>query len=124
MLFMILLWLLQFSIMTTAGGTSFYNYGWEPQLLETGFLAICLRDFLPQLGRRIPKSPPFPTTLWLFRWLCFRISLGAGLIKLRGDSCWTEKTCLYYHFETQPIPSPMSFFFHFLSKWTLKHAVD
>lgn len=121
---MFLLWLLYFSIITVASATSFYSYGWETQLLETGVLAMFLCDFLPQFGKRSKKSPPSPIIMWLFRWLCFRISIGAGLIKIRGDSCWTQKTCLYYHFETQPIPSPMSFVFHFLPKWALKHAVD
>jgi len=46
------------------------------------------------------------------------------LIKLRGSSCWQAKTCLWYHFETQPIPSPLSFLFHFLPKWMLSRAVD
>ena len=124
MIVMLSLWLLYFSIVTIAGGTSFYNYGWESQLLETGFLCIFLCDFFPQLGSRKRKSPPSPIILWLFRWLCFRISIGAGLIKIRGDSCWTEKTCLHYHFETQPIPSPLSFLFHFLPKWALTRAVD
>lgn len=32
-----------------------------------------------------------------------RISTGAGLIKVRGSSCWTDRTCLWYHFETQPM---------------------
>ncbi len=124
MVIMFALWLLYFSVVTVAGGTAFYNYGWESQLLETGFLCIFLCDFFPQLGPKPHKSPPSPVLLWLFRWLCFRISIGAGLIKIRGDSCWTDKTCLHYHFETQPIPSPMSFFFHFLPKWALTQAVD
>ena len=35
------LWLLDFSIVTVAqGATEFYSYGWECQLLETGFLFI------------------------------------------------------------------------------------
>ena len=65
-----------------------------------------------------------PIILWLLRWLCFRISLGAGLIKMRGGSCWAARTCLWYHFETQPIPSPLSFIFHFLPKPVLSWAVD
>ena len=118
---MLVLWLLYFTIITTAQSTStFYSYGWESQLLETGFLGIFLCDNF----KRHVKKPPSPIILWLFRWLCFRISMGAGLIKIRGDSCWTNKTCLYYHFETQPIPSPTSFIFHFLPKLALKHAVD
>jgi hypothetical protein len=39
--------------------------------------------------------------------------LGAGLIKLRGDSCWRDLTCLDFHYLTQPIPNPLSPWFHF-----------
>ena len=92
---MVLLWLLDFSLVTAADGSSFYQYGWESQLLETGILAVFLCH-----------GAPSPAVLWLFRWLCFRISMGAGLIKMRGGSCWEQRTCLYYHFETQPVPSP------------------
>mmetsp|Transcript_6789 Transcript_6789/g.13862 ORF Transcript_6789/g.13862 Transcript_6789/m.13862 type:complete len:594 (-) Transcript_6789:101-1882(-) len=136
-LIMSLLWLLDFTIVTLAEGTSFYSYGWESQLLETGFLSIWLCDLPTQRWRDGNKphfrglfmdaegpSPPSLAVLWLFRWLCARISIGAGLIKLRGGSCWKNKTCLYYHFETQPIPSPMSFIFHFLPKSVLRRAVD
>jgi hypothetical protein len=53
----------------------------------------------------------------------FRIMLGAGLIKLRGDACWTELTCLDYHFETQPIPNPLSPLFHDLPHGVLAFGV-
>src|SRR2546428_12572463 len=43
--------------------------------------------------------------------------LGAGLIKLRGDACWRELTCLIYHYETQPIPNPLSRVLHFMPPW-------
>jgi hypothetical protein len=52
--------------------------------------------------------------LWLYRWLLFRVEFGAGLIKLRGDRCWRDLTCLDYHHETQPLPGPLSWFFHHL----------
>src|SRR5262249_3572575 len=52
-----------------------------------------------------------------FRWLIFRIMFGAGLIKLRGDPCWRDLTCLYYHYETQPIPNPLSWWLHFRAHW-------
>lgn len=134
---LLMMWLLQFTIVTMAQHTSFYQYGWESQVLETGFLAIFLCD-LPsvtfQKGPLFlrPKMALLPTRqepvsriiLWLFKWLCFRISIGAGLIKIRGSSCWTQKTCLWYHFETQPIPSPLSFIFHFLPRNILSSAVD
>jgi len=35
---------------------------------------------------------------------------------LRGDPCWRNLTCLYYHHETQPMPGPLSWFFHHLPK--------
>src|SRR5207248_2795064 len=48
--------------------------------------------------------------------LLFRVEFGAGLIKLRGDPCWRDLTCLYYHHETQPMPNPLSWFFHHLPR--------
>jgi hypothetical protein len=39
---------------------------------------------------------------------------GAGLIKLRGDACWQDLTCMQYHYETQPVPNPLSWYFHYL----------
>ncbi len=52
--------------------------------------------------------------LLLLRWLLFRVEFGAGLIKMRGDDCWRKLTCLDYHHETQPMPGPLSWFFHHL----------
>ncbi|VEU37182.1 unnamed protein product [Pseudo-nitzschia multistriata] len=130
MALMVALWLSYFSIVTSAEMSSFYAYGWESQLLETGFLAIflCQNWLLPHrlAASDQPAAQPeaSPLVWYLFRWLCFRISIGAGMIKIRGDSCWTQKTCLLYHFETQPIPSPLSFVFHFLPQFVLKRAVD
>ena len=93
-------------------GQDWYGYGWEIQLLETGFLAAFLCPLLDP--RPFPRRAPPVAVIWLFRWLAVRIMLGAGLIKLRGDPCWRDLTCLYFHYETQPIPNPLSPFFHFL----------
>ena len=102
-------------------GQDWYGYGWEIQLLETGFLAIFLCPLFD--ARPFPRcEPPLPV-LWLFRWLIFRMMLGAGLIKLRGDPAWRDFTALYYHFETQPLPNPLSRWFHFLPKPTLRLGV-
>jgi hypothetical protein len=59
----------------------------------------------------------------LFRWLIFRIMLGSGLIKYRGDKIWRDGTALYYYFETQPIPGPLTRWFHFLPHALLKIGV-
>jgi hypothetical protein len=104
------MWILYMSIVHI--GQDWYGYGWEIQMLETGFLAIFLCPLLD--ARPFPLQPPPYAVIVLFRWLIVRIMLGSALIKLRGDSCWTDLTALYYHFETQPIPNPMSRWFHFL----------
>ncbi|HXF36023.1 MAG TPA: lipase maturation factor family protein, partial [Actinomycetota bacterium] len=54
---------------------------------------------------------------WLLRWLLFRLEFGAGLIKIRGDRCWRDLTCLFYHHETQPMLNPLSWYFHRLPRW-------
>ena len=101
------LWALYTSFVNV--GQAFYSFGWEIQLLETGFLAIFL---CPLVGwRRLAPVHPAPTlVMLLLRWLIFRIMLGAGLIKMRGDACWRELTCLVWHYETQPIPNPLAWY--------------
>jgi hypothetical protein len=100
-----LLWLLYLSIVNI--GQTWYAFGWESLLLEAGFLAIFLGN--------ADIAPP-AVTLLLMTWLVFRVEFGAGLIKWRGDRCWRELTCLYYHHETQPMPNPLSWFFHHLPR--------
>ncbi len=113
------LWFLYMSFVHV--GQDWYGYGWEIQLLETGFLSIFLCPLLD--GRPFPKSgPPLPIII-LFRCLTFRIMMGAGMIKIRGDEVWKNGTALYYHFETQPIPGPFSRWFHFLPRLFLKFGV-
>lgn len=116
---MLVLWALYMSFVHI--GQLWYSYGWETQILETGFLAAFLCPLLDP--RPFARSAPPVTVLWLYRWLIFRIMLGAGLIKLRGDSCWTDLTALYYHYETQPVPNPLSRLLHFAPHWFQKLGV-
>ncbi|PWI42747.1 lipase maturation factor family protein [Streptomyces sp. ICBB 8177] len=99
------MWALYLSIVNV--GQTWYGFGWESLLLETGTLAVLLGN--------AHTAPPVPV-LWLLRWLLFRLEFGAGLIKMRGDRCWRDLTCLYYHHETQPMPGPLSWFFHHLPR--------
>ncbi|MFJ6016784.1 lipase maturation factor family protein [Streptomyces sp. NPDC092952] len=98
-------WALYLSIVQV--GQTWYGFGWESLLLETGFLAVFLGT-----GH---TAPPV-LVLWLLRWVLFRVEFGAGLIKIRGDACWRKLTCLYFHHETQPMPGPLSWFFHRLPR--------
>jgi hypothetical protein len=107
------LWALYLSFVKI--GQDWYGYGWEIQLLETGFLAIFLCPLLE--ARPFPRLPPPAPVLWLYRWLIVRIMLGAGLIKLRGDPCWRDLSCLDHHYQTQPNPNPLSRALHFMPSW-------
>ena len=97
------LWALYVSIVNF--GQTFYSFGWESLLCEVGALAVFLGD---------ARTAPPVLVVFLMRWLLFRLEFGAGLIKLRGDRCWRDLTCLHYHHETQPMPNPLSWFFHHL----------
>ncbi|MEO6872161.1 MAG: lipase maturation factor family protein [Chthoniobacterales bacterium] len=114
-----ILWALYMSFVHV--GQVWYGYGWEAQLLETGFLGIFLCPLLD--GRPFPRRPPPLAIIWLFRLLIFRIMLGSGLIKIRGDASWRNLSALFYHFETQPMPNGLSRWFHFLPRAVLRGGV-
>jgi hypothetical protein len=118
-LIMVLMWALYMSIVHV--GQDWYSFGWEFQLLETGFLGIFLCPLFE--FRPFPKYEPPLVVIWLFRWLIFRMMLGAGLIKIRGDPVWRDFSALFYHFETQPLPNPLSRWFHFLPRPVLQFGV-
>ncbi|MEV4411499.1 lipase maturation factor family protein [Catellatospora sp. NPDC049609] len=101
----LLLWALYLSIVNV--GQIWYAFGWESLLVEAGFLAVFLGN--------AAVGPPV-AVMWLLRWLLFRLEFGAGLIKMRGDRCRRDLTCLYYHHETQPMPGPLSRLFHLLPR--------
>jgi hypothetical protein len=109
---MFVLWALYMSLLPI--GQEWLSYGWDIQILETGFLGMMLCPLLdPRPFSR--KAPPV-LIIWLYRWLIIRIMLGAGLIKWRGDTCWRDLTALFYHYETQPVPNPFSPLLHAMPK--------
>jgi len=105
------LWASYLSIVNV--GQTWYAFGWESLLCETGFLATFFGN--------AQVAPPI-AVVYLLRWLVFRVEFGAGLIKMRGDECWRDLTCLYYHHETQPMPNPLSWYFHHLPR--LVHRLE
>jgi hypothetical protein len=107
-----LLWILYLSFVNV--GQIFYGFGWESILLEAGFFTIFLGS---------NRVPPQRITIWILRWILFRVMFGAGLIKMRGDSCWHDLTCLDYHYETQPMPNPLSWYLHWAPQWTHRAGV-
>jgi len=78
-----------------AAGQDFLYFQWDYLLPEAGFLAI----FADQT----------PVRVWLFRWLVFRLVFFSGVVKLTsGDPTWHNLTALQYHYETQPLPTPLA----------------
>ncbi len=89
-------------------GQMFTRYQWDILLLEVGVLAIVM-SYWPRLGT------------WLGRWLLFRFVLLSGAVKLlSGDSSWQDLTALAFHFETQPLPTPLAWYFHHLPEGALQ----
>ena len=85
----------------------FLSYQWDYLLLETGFLAIFLG-----YSR---------ATVWLFRWLLFRLMFFSGVVKLAsGDPSWRGLTALTFHYQTQPIPTPLAWYAQQLPVWFQK----
>ena len=83
-------------------GQVFMQFQWDLLLLECGFLAI----FLTGKSKII---------IGLYRWLVFRFMFLGGLVKLiSGDPSWDNLTALRYHFETQPLPTPLAWYAHHL----------
>ncbi|HXG50972.1 MAG TPA: lipase maturation factor family protein [candidate division Zixibacteria bacterium] len=108
----IALWFLYLSIVNV--GQPFYGFGWETMLLEAGFFAAFMGP---------STLEPSIVPVLILRWMLFRTELGAGLIKLRHDRCWRDLTCLFYHYETQPLPNPLSWYFHHLPRWVHRVSV-
>ena len=108
-----LCWLCYLSLVNVGG--VFLGYQWDALLLETGLLAV----FLAPLGLRPrPGAPPAPVVVWLLRFLLFRLMFGSGVVKLlSGDPSWRHLTALRYHYETQPLPTPLGWWAHQLPDW-------
>ena len=90
-----------------AAGQDFLAFQWDYLLAEAGFLAIF--------------ADHTPVRIWLFRWLIFRLMFFSGVVKLAsGDPNWRNLTALHYHYETQPLPTPLAWFMYQLPMWFQK----
>jgi uncharacterized membrane protein YphA (DoxX/SURF4 family) len=114
-------WICQRSLMAVGG--CWYGYGWEPQLAELGFHALFLVPFL-SLSSTYSTPPPL-LVIYSIRWYLFKIMMGAGLIKLKsGDWKWKDLSAMDSFYETQPVPNPLSKYFHLYSNHKLEVLVN
>lgn len=109
---LIILWIFYLSVLTV--GQDFMSFQWDVLLLEAGFLAVFFApsQLWPWARRR---KAPSSTVLWLFRLLLFRLMFSSGAVKLLShDPTWRHLTALDFHYETQPLPTPVAWFMHLL----------
>jgi lipase maturation factor 1 len=122
-------WFLYLSIITV--GQDFMSFQWDILLNETGFLALFLCSWRPfcqswnSICRRfklpdwvVDRSPASIFVLWLLRLLLFKLMFASGVVKLTShDPTWWNLTAMTYHYETQPLPTPLGYFAHQLPDW-------
>jgi predicted DCC family thiol-disulfide oxidoreductase YuxK len=93
-------------------GQDFFAFQWDALLLEAGFAAILVTPFgfFPSYKRSTSRMG-----IWVLRILVFRLMLESGLVKLlSGDPTWRNLTALTFHYETQPLPTPVAWYVHHL----------
>ena len=112
-----LLMLWAFYLSLCVAGQVFMNFQWDYLLLEVGFLSIFLAPVRLFPSKRYEERPS-PWAHFLLRWLLFRLMLMSGVVKLTsGDESWWKLSALHYHYETQPLPTPLSWWANLLPPW-------
>ncbi len=108
-------WLLYLSLVTA--GRKFMAYQWDNLLLEAGLLAIVLAPALSFVRwRRFPRPPR--AAVVLLHLLLFRLIFSSGFAKFSsGDEAWSGLTALTVHYETQPLPTWIGWYWHQAPEW-------
>jgi len=106
-LLFVLLFILYLSLVTA--GQVFMGYQWDYLLIECGFLAIFLTPSLPRV--------------WVWQWLLFRLMFESGCVKLLShDPTWANLTALSFHYQTQPLPTPLAWYAAQAPMWFQKFS--
>jgi len=107
--------------------TPFLNFQWDLLLLEIMLLSLF---YLPWQLREKYSEPFDPNGIgrWLLWLLLFKLMFESGTVKFTyfgsgSTNTWLDLTALNYHYWTQPIPSWISWYFHWLPQWFHKLAL-
>lgn len=107
------LWVLYLSFVST--GRDFLSFQWDVLLLESSVPAILIAPTGVRPALR-GEEPPW-TAVLLMRWYAARFFYEAGIAKVRsGDETWRTRTACCYHYQTQPLPTPLAWQAHGLPR--------
>ncbi|GEM_PF-305273 len=110
----LVMWLVYLSFVNSV--QHFLAYQWDNLLCESCFW----------LGVILPWRPKQPVDgkgssfgYWVIVLLVFKLMFQSGLVKvLSGDPTWRNLTAMQYHYMTQPLPNPLSWYaFHLPPTW-------
>ncbi|KAI6646130.1 Lipase maturation factor 2-like isoform X1 [Oopsacas minuta] len=121
-LYYFILYLLYLSAYQVGG--VFLWFQWDALLLEFGALAVFLAPIEPLFFISSCPRPWDTLKLWIIRWLAFRLMFSSGVVKLSaGCPTWWGLSALQVHFESQCIPTQLSWYLHHMPVWTLRLSV-
>jgi hypothetical protein len=105
---LIALWIDYLSL--SAVSREFLSYQWDAFLLEAGSIAVFVAPPVWRERWDAAVDPP-RVARWLMWWLLVRLMVGSGAVKLTsGDPTWRNLTAMTFHYETQPIPTPIAWY--------------
>ncbi len=95
----------------TVAGQTFLSFQWDALLLECGLVALFWTPLRWSPGRL--GGAPAAIGRWLAWGLLFRLMFLSGITKLLSDDpTWVGLTALTFHYETQPLPTALSWHAH------------
>ncbi|MFB6347504.1 MAG: lipase maturation factor family protein [bacterium] len=98
-------------------GQKFYQYQWDTLLIETLFVSVFV---VPAVWWYRRSSSPTRLGTFLLQFILAKLYFLAGFVKIGArDPAWWGGTALNYHFWTQPLPNPVSWFVHYLPETIL-----
>src|SRR5262249_24299781 len=115
-------------------GQVFLGFQWDILLLETGFIAIFLAPFVVRSKFLADRHPP-RIAIWLAWWLLLRLMFESGAVKLTWNTwikgpdglplanTWKSLPALDFHYWTQPLPTPSSWYMAQMPEWFQKLSV-
>ena len=103
-------------------GQTFLWFQWDILLLEAGFLAIIAAPLFSTSSKN--PLPSDHVSLYLVRWLLFRMMFASGCVKLTsGCPTWWGLTAMPTHYSSQCLPTQLAWYASLLPDWMQRLSV-